>query len=257
MSKGSVAATLVLAAAAFLAMPASSQTSAPKTAASLPAAATPPIGVTSGEQLKLKGPVTDYQRGTIATITDLAQQLKIEQLKRDLREARQTASPSPAADAAIAKVNALAVPAAGSPRVPVTAAQERQPPVVAAIFGMGSRLRVRLQDGRELVSGQEAQGWIINAVTPAGLSSRTARSRRRGQQKVSVSRSWCRPAASRSRPMAWLDKFRSGRADAAGGAVPDDQPVTLLRTRRADRRRCHVFDQRDRTIVLGRRQQEH
>lgn len=170
MSKGSVAANLVLAAAALLTMPASSQTSAPKTAVSLPAAATPPIGVASGEQLKLKGPVTDYQRGTIATITDLAQQLKIEQLKRDLREARQTASPSPAADAAIANLNAPAVPAAGSPRVRVTAAQERQPPVVAAIFGMGSRLRVRLQDGRELVSGQEAQGWIINAVTPSWAS---------------------------------------------------------------------------------------
>lgn len=170
MSKGSVAATLVLAVAALLAMPASSQTSAPKTGVSSPAAATPPVSVASGEQLKHKGPVTDFQRGTIATITDLAQQLKIEQLKRDLREARQTSSSSSATDAAIAKVNALAVPAAGSPRVPVTAAQERQPPVVAAIFGMGGHLRVRLQDGRELVSGQEAQGWIINAVTPSSVS---------------------------------------------------------------------------------------
>lgn len=171
MSKGSVAATLVLAAAAFLAMPASSQTSAPKTGASSPAPATPPIGVASGEQLKLKGAVTDLQRGTIATITDLAQQLKIEQLKRDLREARQTSSSSSATDAAIARVNALAVPAAGLPTaVPVIAAQERQPPVVAAIFGMGGHLRVRLRDGRELVSGQEAQGWIVNAVTPNSVS---------------------------------------------------------------------------------------
>lgn len=33
--------------------------------------------------------------------------------------------------------------------------------------------------------------------------------------------------------MAWFDKFRSGRADAAGDAVLGDQPVTLLRARRA------------------------
>lgn len=184
MFKGSVAATLVLAVAALFAIPASGQTSAPKTAVPSPAAATPPVGMASGEQLKLKGPVIDFQRGTIATITDLAQQLKIEQLKRDLREARQTSSSSSATDAAIAKLNALAVPAAGSPTaVPVIAAQERQPPVVAAIFGMGNHLRVRLQDGRELVSGQEAQGWIINAVTSSSVSFSHCAQPRKGAAK--------------------------------------------------------------------------
>lgn len=163
---------LFLAIASAGAMSAFGQPAAtPKPAASSIVAASAPATASSAAEAKLKGPSPDLQRGTIGSITDLAQQLKVEQLKRDLREARQTAASSSTSEAAIAKLSTLPVPSAKAAAAAVEPTpQERQPPVVTAIFGMGGRLRARLYDGRELVAGQEAQGWTINSVTPSNVS---------------------------------------------------------------------------------------
>lgn len=173
MFKGSQSVALVLALAAVVATPVFGQSTVANKAAapsSAPAAPAPAVAAASSE-LKIKVPAVEVQRGTIGSITDLAQQLKVEQLKRDLREAKQTAAAGSTADSASAKVNALPVPSARvSAGVTAVTSQERQPPVVSAIFGMGGRLRARLQDGRELVSGQEAQGWTVNSVTPSTVS---------------------------------------------------------------------------------------
>lgn len=169
MFKGSQSVVFPLALAALVAAPAFGQSPvASKASTSSSVAASAPAVAASGSEFKIKGPPTDLQRGTIGSITDLAQQLKVEQLKRDLREAKQTAA-STSTEAALAKVNATPVPGAKVAVAPQEA-QERLPPRVSAILGMGGRLRARLHDGRELVSGQEAQGWTVNSVTPSAVS---------------------------------------------------------------------------------------
>lgn len=141
--------------------------------AQLPAGAQPavarPAAAASGPAAldAAKAKAGDQQRGTIGTITDLAQQLKVEQLKRDLREAKQ--GNGNAENAGFKLPPAGAIPSAAAVKVSA-ASTERTPPSVAAILGMGGRLRARLHDGREFVAGQEVQGWAVTAVTPTSVT---------------------------------------------------------------------------------------
>jgi len=188
MSKGrSRIAAILVGLSVVFAPPVFGQASAPGNPASLPASGVP-TDAASAPEMKLKGAANERQRGTIATITELAQQLKVEQLKRDLREAKQTAAAASGGDAAMAKVGALPLPGA-SPAAPISAHPlEHQPPVVSAIFGMGGRLRARLQDGRELIAGQEAQGWTVNTVTPTAVSFTHCPPKRRGAKTECVTK---------------------------------------------------------------------
>ncbi|MBI2770607.1 MAG: hypothetical protein HYX47_13355 [Burkholderiales bacterium] len=113
----------------------------------------------------LKAP--EAQRGTIGTITDLAQQLKVEQLKRDLREAKQGNAAVDGAGFKLPPAGALPVIAA----LKVTPVRtELTPPAVVGILGVGARLRARLGDGQEVVVGQSVQGWSVTAITPAAVT---------------------------------------------------------------------------------------
>lgn len=145
---------------------------APKatTAVQAASAASPANGAAAPGEFKLKAPA-EPGRGTIATITDLAQQLKVEQLKRDVREARKEQGGS-AADAASMRAagGAFGMP---PPAIPVSmkaSVSEKQPPSVVAILGLGGRLRARLADGRDLLAGQEASGWTVKGITPSSVS---------------------------------------------------------------------------------------
>lgn len=119
-------------------------------------------------EFKIKG-APESARGTIATITDLAQQLKVEQLRRDLREAKQHGG----GDATAIKVAAGSLGLPPPPAVAVSAQKiqnEKQPPSVTAILGLGGRLRARLADGRDLLVGQEALGWTVKGISPSTVS---------------------------------------------------------------------------------------
>jgi len=147
------------------------QPAAPSRAASAVQAIAPAsqaMGTAPTAELKLKVP-TDQGRGTIATITDLAQQLKVEQLKRDVREARMQQGGGEGATMK-ASPGSFGMP---PPAVPVSMkvhASEKQPPTVVAILGLGGRLRARLSDGRDLLAGQEASGWTVRGITPSSVS---------------------------------------------------------------------------------------
>lgn len=136
-----------------------------------PAASAAPSagGVAGASDLKLKVS-PDQGRGTIATITDLAQQLKVEQLKRDVREAKKEQGGGVETAGFKAGPGSFGMP---PPAVPVSMkvqASDKQPPTVVAILGLGGRLRARLADGRDVLAGQEASGWTVKGITPSSVS---------------------------------------------------------------------------------------
>lgn len=130
------------------------------------AAASQPSGSAPGAELKLKVPA-DHGRGTIATITDLAQQLKVEQLKRDVREAKREQG---GADATAKAGPGFGMPPPGVPASMKVQPTDKQPPAVVAILGLGGRLRARLADGRDVLAGQDASGWKVKGITPSTVS---------------------------------------------------------------------------------------
>lgn len=133
-----------------------------------PAPASGLAAVPASSAASAQRPAADGRRSSIATITELAQELKVEQLKRELREAKQAGANAAEHATRAAGGSALLPPAAGLP-APVRVV-ERTAPGVTAILGIGGRLRARLHDGREVVAGQEVQGWKVNAVTPSAVS---------------------------------------------------------------------------------------
>jgi type IV pilus biogenesis protein PilP len=145
------------------------KTERPASAAQAASAASPVNGAATPAEFKLKAPA-EHGRGTIATITDLAQQLKVEQLKRDVREAKKEQGGGMDAASMRAGGSAFGMP---PPAIPVSMkapVSEKQPPSVVAILGLGGRLRARLADGRDLLAGQEASGWTVKSITPSSVS---------------------------------------------------------------------------------------
>lgn len=158
--------------AGFFAAPATAQ-GTPPASATRPASAVQangPAPHASGTaptaELKLKV-ATDHGRGTIATITDLAQQLKVEQLKRDVREAKKEQGGS---EVAAKGGPGFGMPPPGVPVSMKAQPTDKQPPPVVAILGLGGRLRARLADGRDVLTGQEASGWKVKGITPSTVS---------------------------------------------------------------------------------------
>jgi hypothetical protein len=108
-------------------------------------------------------------KSSIATITELSQQLKIEQLRKDLREAKSAS----ASEGKNAQGNSGAPGLAPSAVGPIAAkAKPEQPPVplVRAIYGQGGVLTARLADGRELGVGHKVLGWVVKRISPISVS---------------------------------------------------------------------------------------
>lgn len=111
----------------------------------------------SGTTLDAKVPAT------IGEITDLSRQLRVELLKKELREARgeepkEEKKPEPS------KPEMLVAPLPPMKIIPPA-------PSVVAIYGQaGKPLRVRLSGGGELGVGEAFGEWKITAVTSAGAS---------------------------------------------------------------------------------------
>lgn len=108
---------------------------------------------------------------TIGEITDLSRQLRVELLKKELREARgeetKVETPETAkSEKGVASMGPLMM-------VPPLPPMKVIPPVpsVVAIYGqVGKPLRVRLSGGGELGVGEAYGDWKITEVTSAGAS---------------------------------------------------------------------------------------
>lgn len=108
-------------------------------------------------------------KSSIATITELSQQLKIEQLKKDLREARSANGSEAKSVQGVPNAPTLA-PSSVGPGVAKTKPEHAPPPVVRAIYGQGGVLTARLADGRELGVGHTALGWLVRRIAPTAVS---------------------------------------------------------------------------------------
>lgn len=134
----------------------------------------------------------DDGKGSIGSITDLARQLKIEQLKRDLREARReqgVSGPNIAARTPPFNVSPLegmptpvGVAPAVKPAPPVVV--QSIAPMVTGILGLGGRLRARLVDGREVTTGQAVGEWMVLAISPAAVTFESCTGRATGAKRA-------------------------------------------------------------------------
>lgn len=102
-------------------------------------------------------------------ITELSQQLKIEQLKKDLREAKSAGASEPKTHLGAPNAPTLAPSSAGL-GVAKTKPEYPPLPMVRAIYGQGGVLTARLADGRELGVGHTALGWLVRRISPTAVS---------------------------------------------------------------------------------------
>lgn len=101
-------------------------------------------------------------KATIGEITELSREVLVEQLKKELREAKKESDVSapPPAPGGVATLPPL-------PPVKITPPT----PVVSAVYGSNSEaLRVRLANGMEFGKGEQFGEWRISAVTANGVT---------------------------------------------------------------------------------------
>jgi hypothetical protein len=101
-------------------------------------------------------------KATIGEITELSREVLVEQLKKELREAKKEsdASAPPPAPGGVATLPPL-------PPVKITPPT----PVVSAVYGSNTEaLRVRLANGMELGKGEQFGEWRISTVTANGVT---------------------------------------------------------------------------------------
>lgn len=96
---------------------------------------------------------------SIAEITRLSRELRIESLKKELRDAKEERKPE------------TGITAGGLP-VPVVAPVREMPraPAVHVIYGSGNDLRARLTTGQEVQAGAQAGHWRVTSIDAAGVS---------------------------------------------------------------------------------------
>ncbi len=115
-------------------------------------------GVSWGQSGKLDSAAPD---ASIGAITRLARQIKIEELNRQLREAR--------------GLNGN-MPVAAFPPIGPSTQQSPSTPAVTSISGVGVALTATLNDGRRIKTGETFQGsghrWIVDSITPSAVTFR-------------------------------------------------------------------------------------
>jgi type IV pilus biogenesis protein PilP len=146
----------LLALTALLACAVNAQTPPQAVSAPAPAASAPRL-------------VEGGSRSSIATITELSQQLKIEQLRKDLREAKSASASEGKTAQGMSGAPSLA-PSAVGPGGAKAKPEQPTPPMVRAIYGQGGVLTARLADGRELGVGHKVLGWVVKRISPISVS---------------------------------------------------------------------------------------
>lgn len=112
---------------------------------------------------------------TIGEITELSRQLKVEQLKRELREARGE-EPKEVEKAEANKPEPVVAPLPPVKIIPPT-------PAVSAIYGRaGQPLRVRLAGGLELGLGESHGEWKMTEVNASGVTFERCEQLKRGRK---------------------------------------------------------------------------
>lgn len=129
-----------------------------------PQAVSPPAQAVSAPRVPEGG-----IKSSIATITELSQQLKIEQLRKDLREAKSSSTSEAKTAQGMSGAPSLA-PSATGPGGTKPKPEQPTPPMVRAIYGQGGVLTARLADGRELGVGHKVLGWVVKRISPISVS---------------------------------------------------------------------------------------
>ncbi|MBQ0916894.1 hypothetical protein KBW71_00320 [Hydrogenophaga aromaticivorans] len=98
---------------------------------------------------------------TVAEITRLARELRVETLRKELREAKEAGKPP---------VDPAAVPAAGAPAAPKVRVIPRAP-AVSAIYGLGAAaLEARLVDGTVVRQGASSGIWRVVSISVSAVT---------------------------------------------------------------------------------------
>lgn len=98
---------------------------------------------------------------TVAEITRLARELRVETLRKELREAKEAGKPP---------VDPVSLPAEGRRAVPI-ARVIPQAPAVTSIYGLGSAaLEARLVDGTVVRQGATSGIWRVVSITASAVT---------------------------------------------------------------------------------------
>lgn len=98
---------------------------------------------------------------TVAEITRLARELRVETLRKELREAKEAGKPP---------VDPAAMPATGASPVPKVRVIPRAP-LVSAIYGLGSAaLEARLVDGAVVRQGASFGIWRVVSISASAVT---------------------------------------------------------------------------------------
>lgn len=124
---------------------------------------------------------------TIAEMTKLARELRVETLKKELRDAKEEKKPAVVADVL---PTGMAAPAARPARV------LPQPPVVQAIYGTGGVLRARLASGQDVQPGTRTGIWRVTSIDVGGVNFERCEPLRKGSKKAECESQYVTPSSS-------------------------------------------------------------
>jgi|SRR3990167_1508081 type IV pilus biogenesis protein PilP len=132
---------------------------------------------------------------TIGEITRLSRELMVENLKKELREAKKAGIDAPVS----------MLPAAGSgngiaaPRLPALPPPEPKPPMVSSIYGVGSgamALVATTGDGQTLRVGDRTGEWKVVGINERKVSFERCTSTTKGKGTKAVTTESCKTVAS-------------------------------------------------------------
>lgn len=122
---------------------------------------------------------------TIAEMTKLARELRVETLKKELRDAKEEKKPT-----AVGDVLQTGMPAPAARPVRVLP----QPPVVQAIYGTGGVLRARLASGQDVQPGSRTGVWRVTAIEVGGVNFERCEPVRKGSKKAECESQFVAPS---------------------------------------------------------------
>lgn len=134
-----------------------------------------PAALVDGKPTEARGNAKGAARPTIGQLTQLAEELKVAKMQREIRDAKKdttTGSSLPGAAAFQPAPTGVAIPRASAVK-PVAVSPSLTLPRLEAITSIGGVVRARLQDGREIVAGQKlysgGKTWTVKSVTTASV----------------------------------------------------------------------------------------